>query len=73
MRAIVAEQFGGYQDLKIADIPKPQGVGWTPPGADDRRSSPQWRKRFRYDAARQNLPRMLTRVGSHPLGCPSNF
>src|ERR1700720_668886 len=23
MRAIVAEQFGGYQDLKVADIPKP--------------------------------------------------
>ena len=23
MRAIVAEEFGGYQDLKLADIPKP--------------------------------------------------
>src|ERR1700736_604388 len=23
MRAIVAEQFGGYQDLKVADIPRP--------------------------------------------------
>src|SRR6202048_2068485 len=25
MRAIVAEQFGGYQDLKVADIPRPAG------------------------------------------------
>jgi len=23
MRAIVAERFGGYQDLKLADIPEP--------------------------------------------------
>jgi NADPH2:quinone reductase len=23
MRAIAAERFGGYQDLKLADIPKP--------------------------------------------------
>jgi NADPH:quinone reductase-like Zn-dependent oxidoreductase len=23
MRAIVAEEFGGYQNLKLADIPKP--------------------------------------------------
>jgi NADPH:quinone reductase len=23
MRAIVAEEFGGYQNLKVADIPKP--------------------------------------------------
>ncbi|MGB7012535.1 MAG: hypothetical protein WBD97_19295 [Pseudolabrys sp.] len=23
MRAIVAEEFGGYQNLKVADIPRP--------------------------------------------------
>jgi NADPH:quinone reductase-like Zn-dependent oxidoreductase len=23
MRAIVAEEFGGYQNLKLADIPQP--------------------------------------------------
>jgi hypothetical protein len=31
MRAIVAEGFGGYQNLKAADIPKPavsDGVSW---------------------------------------------
>ena len=39
MRAMRAEGFRGYQDLKLVDIPKPQRLGRTGTGKDHRGGS----------------------------------
>jgi hypothetical protein len=55
----------------VTASPRPSDL--PPRVREDENHLPNSENGFDMTPARQNLPRMLTRVGSHPLGWPSNL